>query len=60
MKALDNLNKTRLDGREIGLAWAPSKGIRAGKGWDEYPYWIVETGVSYIPYEQIYASKVSF
>ena len=49
-RALKNLNKFRLHGKQITLAWAPGKGMK-DKQWKDY--WDVDIGCSYLPLEKV-------
>ena len=49
-KALRSLNKTKIHGKPITLAWAPGKGMK-DKQWKDY--WDVEVGCSYIPISKL-------
>ena len=49
-RALKNLNKFRLHGKQITLAWAPGKGMK-DKLWKDY--WDLDLGCSYIPLEKV-------
>ena len=49
-RALKNLNKFRLHGKQITLAWAPGKGMK-DKLWKDY--WDLDLGCSYIPIEKV-------
>merc|ERR1719312_1544444 len=49
-RALKNLNKFRLHGKQITLAWAPGKGMK-DKQWKDY--WDLDLGCSYIPIEKL-------
>ena len=49
-RALKNLNKFRLHGKQITLAWAPGKGMK-DKQWKDY--WDLDLGCSYIPTEKV-------
>lgn len=49
-RALKNLNKFRLHGKPITLAWAPGKGMK-DKQWKDY--WDLDLGSSYIPIEKL-------
>ena len=49
-RALKNLNKFRLHGKQITLAWAPGKGMK-DKQWKDY--WDVDIGCSYLPIEKV-------
>ena len=50
VRALKNLHKFRLHGKQITLAWAPGKGMK-DKQWKDY--WDLDLGSSYIPLEKI-------
>ena len=49
-RALKNLNKFRLHGKQITLAWAPGKGMKE-KQWKEF--WDLDAGASFIPIEKL-------
>merc|ERR1719150_897873 len=49
-RALKNLHKFRLHGKQITLAWAPGKGMK-DKQWKDY--WDLDLGSSYIPLDKI-------
>ena len=49
-RALKNLNKFRMHGKQITMAWAPGKGMK-DKQWKDY--WDVDLGVSYIPIDKL-------
>merc|ERR1719495_930617 len=49
-KALKNLNKTKIIGKVMTLAWAPGKHMKE-KQWKDY--WDVEIGCSYIPIDKL-------
>ena len=49
-RALKNLNKFRLHGKQITLTWAPGKGMK-DKQWKDY--WDLDLGCSYIPIEKL-------
>jgi len=49
-RALKNLNKFKLQGKPITLAWAPGKGMK-DKQWKDY--WDLDLGCSYIPIEKL-------
>ena len=49
-RALKNLHKFRLHGKQITLAWAPGKGMK-DKQWKDY--WDLDLGCSYIPIEKL-------
>ena len=49
-RALKNLNKFRLHGKQITLAWAPGKGMKE-KQWKEF--WDLDSGASFIPIEKL-------
>lgn len=49
-RALKNLNKFKLHGKQITLAWAPGKGMK-DKQWKDY--WDLDLGCSYIPIEKL-------
>uniref|UniRef100_S4RNS5 SR-related CTD associated factor 8 n=1 Tax=Petromyzon marinus TaxID=7757 RepID=S4RNS5_PETMA len=49
VRALQKLNKGKMNSKSIKIAWAPNKGVKS-----EYKqYWDVETGVTYIPWERV-------
>ena len=50
LRALKNLNKFRLHGKQITLAWAPGKGMKE-KQWKEF--WDLDSGASFIPIEKL-------
>ena len=50
LRALKNLHKFRLHGKQITLAWAPGKGMK-DKQWKDY--WDLDLGSSYIPLDKI-------
>ena len=54
-RALKNLHKFRLHGKQITLAWAPGKGMK-DKMWKDY--WDLDLGCSYIPLDKV-TSQVS-
>ena len=49
-RALKNLHKFRLHGKQITLAWAPGKGMK-DKLWKDY--WDLDLGCSYIPVDKV-------
>ena len=54
---MKNLNKFRLHGKQITLAWAPGKGMKE-KQWKEF--WDLDAGASFIPIEKLDPQVVGF
>ena len=51
------MNKFRLHGKQITLAWAPGKGMKE-KQWKEF--WDLDAGASFIPIEKLDPQVVGF
>ena len=51
------MNKFRLHGKQITLAWAPGKGMKE-KQWKEF--WDLDAGASFIPIEKLDPQVVRF